>query len=112
MIPAEAKRIVRQRSGDNCERCGGVAVDIHHRRPRGAGGTRDLTINQPANLVALCRACHSWCESNRVDATSAGWLVPRRSQLTPRETPIYRDGTWWLLAEEWILHPNAWEVPF
>jgi 5-methylcytosine-specific restriction endonuclease McrA len=39
-----------------CEVCGRKAVDIHHIRCRGMGGSKshdDIT-----NLMALCRECH------------------------------------------------------
>lgn len=36
-----------------CEKCGGVAVDIHHKIPKSLGGTDDIE-----NLIALCRNCH------------------------------------------------------
>jgi 5-methylcytosine-specific restriction endonuclease McrA len=39
-----------------CEICGNPAVDIHHIKARGIGGTtRKETIE---NLMALCRVCH------------------------------------------------------
>lgn len=37
-----------------CEKCGAVAVDIHHIKPKALGGTDDID-----NLIALCRECHS-----------------------------------------------------
>lgn len=40
-----------------CEVCTAPAVDIHHIRSRGMGGTkREEDIE---NLMALCRACHT-----------------------------------------------------
>lgn len=39
-----------------CEVCGSQAVDIHHIKARGMGGSKKLdTID---NLQALCRECH------------------------------------------------------
>ena len=37
-----------------CEKCGGVAVDIHHIKLKSQGGTDDVE-----NLIALCRPCHN-----------------------------------------------------
>ena len=37
-----------------CEKCGQVAVDIHHKKYKSQGGTDDID-----NLIALCRKCHS-----------------------------------------------------
>jgi 5-methylcytosine-specific restriction endonuclease McrA len=36
-----------------CEKCGAVAVDIHHKKFKSQGGTDDVE-----NLIALCRKCH------------------------------------------------------
>ena len=71
-----------------CVRCGrhvahlarGIAWSIHHRRPRGAGGTVLAWVSAAANLIILCGSgttgCHGWVESNRKDARAAGYLVP------------------------------------
>jgi len=40
-----------------CEICNSVAIDIHHIKSRGMGGTnKSDTID---NLMAVCRNCHS-----------------------------------------------------
>jgi 5-methylcytosine-specific restriction endonuclease McrA len=39
-----------------CEVCGETAVDIHHIRPKGMGGSK--RADEPSNLIALCRSCH------------------------------------------------------
>ena len=39
-----------------CEVCGGRAVDIHHIKARGMGGSKFK--NEVDNLMALCRNCH------------------------------------------------------
>ena len=44
-----------------CEKCGAVAVDIHHIKPKGMGGNpKEDTIE---NLMALCRDCHTKAHS-------------------------------------------------
>jgi 5-methylcytosine-specific restriction endonuclease McrA len=65
------------RSGGKCERCYHRTTDmaIHHRLPRRMGGTSNPLINDPANLVLLCRACHDDVESNRGNAYLFGWLL-------------------------------------
>jgi 5-methylcytosine-specific restriction protein A len=60
--------------------------DIHHRRPRRMGGTLDPEINSPANLVLLCRACHSDIESHRQQALTDGWLL--YSTANPEQQPV------------------------
>lgn len=39
-----------------CEVCGSPAVDIHHIKSRGMGGSQ--TKDDINNLMAVCRACH------------------------------------------------------
>lgn len=40
----------------NCEVCGKQAVDIHHIKARGMGGS--AKADNIGNLMALCRECH------------------------------------------------------
>lgn len=83
--PSKAvKDLVHARAGGHCEFCGmapafGIAwvMDVHHRRPRALGGTKDPAANLPSNLVLLHRNCHEWLESNRTAALKQGWLVPQ-----------------------------------
>jgi 5-methylcytosine-specific restriction protein A len=60
-------------------RCGG-GLQIHHKLPRGMGGTSDPTINDPANLVLLCQTHHAQVESNRSEAYAADLLTRRGTQ--------------------------------
>lgn len=87
------RRLVVERDG-GCLRCGGEATNIHHRRPRGMGGTRDPAVNAPSNLVALCGSgttgCHGWIESHRAQALADGWLVSRWGD--PAKVPIFVRG--------------------
>jgi 5-methylcytosine-specific restriction endonuclease McrA len=39
-----------------CEVCGRQAVDIHHIKARGMGGSNDK--DEIENLMAVCRSCH------------------------------------------------------
>lgn len=63
------------RSGGLCEVCGGEGSDVHHRKPRKAGGTRDVSINALSNLTLLCRRDHARVESERSLSYENGWLV-------------------------------------
>lgn len=73
----DIRETVRTRAKRKCEACGlsEGRMDIHHRRPRGMGGTSDPAANFPSNLVLLDRGCHSWFESHRAVALEMGWLV-------------------------------------
>ena len=71
------RQLVIDRAQRRCERCRDWGSQIHHRKPRGMGGTRNPQINAPSNLVFLCFDCHEWIERNRDAARMSGWLVPR-----------------------------------
>ncbi|MFD3426057.1 hypothetical protein [Nocardia fluminea] len=96
---APAVAIVRRRSGTVCEVCGARrANQIHHRRPRGAGGTRRPETNSPSALLDLCNECHALIESRREWARDHGYLV--RQHLDPATTPVWLWGRWVLLADD------------
>ena len=94
------RELVRSRDGYACARCGmrdGEHVlprhQIHHRRPRGMGGTSRDDTNSPANLILLCAECHALIESYRVHAFAAGWLVrqghdPAMTTLAYKGRPV------------------------
>ena len=101
-----------QRDEGSCARCGtgllftmrGSQWSLHHRAPRGMGGSRSLWVNQPANLVLACgtgvTGCHGWIESNRQDGRDLGWLVPRNAVYLPETVPVtYWDGVTYLLDD-------------
>lgn len=95
-IPRKVRLAVIERD-QSCCRCLRPGTDIHHRTPRGMGGTRDPAINRMAALVLLCRTCHAWAESNRATAFEQGWLVPRG--CNPELVPVWRQGAWWQLTD-------------
>lgn len=93
--------LIIQRDGGRCFRCGevqhgerGAAWSIHHRRPRGAGGSSMQWVNLPSNGATLCgtgtTGCHGWVESNRFKARELGYLVPVNGVLRPCEVAILR----------------------
>ena len=98
--PADVVAGVRMRDHDRCARCGvivahrrrGIDWSLHHRRPRGMGGTRNPGIHSPANLVILCGSgttdCHGWVESNRTAATLEGFLISHLSTDDPAAVAI------------------------
>jgi hypothetical protein len=77
--------------------------NLHHRRPRGMGGSKDPRINDPANLLALCGSgttgCHGLIESYRERSYEHGWLLRHGwdAELTPF---VDLRGHWWLLTGE------------
>ena len=75
---ADAKAVVRARSGGWCEVCGSaIATQVHHRTARQAGGSsRNPVIHDPANLLHLCGWCHRLAEEHE-DRWDFGWKVHR-----------------------------------
>lgn len=86
--------IVTERAGEVCERCRAAPIEqIHHRRPRGSGGSRKPSTAGAANAAALCFPCHNWVErEDRTEAGRLGWIVPQAWE--PADVPVWLDGHW------------------
>src|SRR5581483_9639978 len=98
-FPPLVRHMIRQRSDGWCELCGLDRVqDTHHRRPRGAGGSRRESTNTASNALALCGSCHRLCESFRQVATKMGWLVPQSVEY-PASVPVLYRGSWVVLDD-------------
>ncbi len=84
-FPRKVRDAVKERSGGCCEYCGcpldDVPASLHHRRPRGMGGTKDPLANSPANALVLCGSgttgCHGRFEYARALAMAKGVIVSR-----------------------------------
>lgn len=101
---AVERLVIVARAGGSCELCGIpvafvdddgqvtplAAYSIHHRQPRGMGGTSDPAANSATNLLLLCgtgtSGCHGLVESQRALAVGHGWLVPRPTD--PATVPV------------------------
>jgi hypothetical protein len=95
-----AEQLILTRDGGNCVRCEkhvvymqrGIAWSIHHRRPKGRGGTSLAWVNAAANGVVLCGSgttgCHGEVESQREQAIADGLLVSANGRLKADEVPI------------------------
>lgn len=101
------KARVMARSGGFCEvrvnGCWDEASQIHHRRPRGLGGSKNPATGQASNALAVCVPCHAHAESHRADALDRGWIV--RQGHCPAEVPVFRYGRWVLLDDEGGIRP-------
>jgi 5-methylcytosine-specific restriction protein A len=101
----KAQQAVKARAGMRCEKCGRstkwVGAEIHHRLPRGRGGTSEAYINSPSNLLNLCLPCHADIESNREEAKAQGWLLPRNNpDIDPTTEPILTHEFGWVLLDD------------
>lgn len=101
-VSKETRVLVLDRAKYRCEKCGvslseSFYYSLHHRTPRGMGGSREVRLNMPSNLVAVCGSgttgCHGWIESNRIAAEDEGWLVSRYEE--PAEVQVRIMGVRW-----------------
>ena len=101
-----ARALILDREGGACFRCGLRVVwwptddhrspdvisaySIHHRRPRGMGGSSLEASGHPSNGLTLCGSgttgCHGWVESHRRQALADGYLLEQWQD--PATTPI------------------------
>ncbi len=99
-VSPAVRAIVVTRAKHRCEKCGrNLAAgggQVHHRRPRGNGGSRAVDTNQAANLLYLCLDCHAWIESYRTAAYLAGLLVKSRTRPATVPVLLYGGGRWFL----------------
>ena len=88
----DVRHTILARSEGYCEvmapGCDLTATDIHHRRPRGMGGTVRPESNLPANGLAICRPCHMRCEAMRNWARENGFVLLQGDK--PSFVPV-----WW-----------------
>jgi hypothetical protein len=97
--------LVLFRAGFMCEVCStglsgirGVDYHIHHRRPRGIGGSSWPGINRASNLLAVDAFCHRDIESRRSHALETGRLVP--STADPAFVAVLIQDHWKYLRED------------
>lgn len=71
-----ARKAALERDRYQCRRCRRPASDVHHRTPRGMGGTKSDAVNFGlANLASLCRSCHDHVHAHPAESYDEGWLV-------------------------------------
>ena len=115
---AAVRALVKERAGAACERCGKTITgshSIHHRKPRGMGGTQDPAANSPSNLVLLCGSattpdgCHTAVERFRQAAINTGFIVTRTAD--PETVPIKLVSGWWFLRPDGTKLPTVRPEP-
>ena len=105
-FPKAVREQVLNRATQHCEACGQAsnAYQWHHRRPRGAGGSKASDTNTSANCLLLCPPCHALIESRREFAIDRGWLV--RQGFDPAEVPVIYQCSWAILdADGGVFRP-------
>ena len=87
------------RDEGKCAWCGtpivgerGLNWSVHHREPRGMGGTTSGYVSRPSNGVLLhgsgTTSCHAEVESDRAEAIEKGFLISRIGVERPANVPI------------------------
>lgn len=103
--PSKAQAdIVIARAGGLCEaefveECNGQAEQMHHRRPRGMGGTRRRDANSPAGILHICLPCHNAIESFRGVARERGFLISQHNVAPASHIGVWRRGELVLLDD-------------
>lgn len=95
----KTRSLIRLRAAGRCEVCGLTgAYQIHHRQPRGMGGSGAEPIRSCANGLFVHDHCHRKIEANRTKSYLLGHLVHRWS--SPEDTHVRLwDGWWYLTAD-------------
>jgi 5-methylcytosine-specific restriction protein A len=97
---AAVRQQVIERDHGLCARCRFQGNQIHHRRPRGLGGSTDPMINNVANLIFVCSPCHLAIELHRERSYAQGWLLKHTPELPSEVALLDRTGRLFFLTEE------------
>lgn len=82
------RKVIYKRANGRCEVCGlpWQIAQIHHRRPRGMGGTSRKNSGTASNGLLVHPKCHARIESQREIALENGWLVSQTAD--PLVVPV------------------------
>lgn len=96
----KTKEAIWERAKGRCEICGSLALyhQIHHRRPRGMGGSKDPVVGGISNGILVHPHCHASIESQRETAKKNGWLVSQFAD--PETTPFKKYDGWAMLNQD------------
>ena len=95
------REIIKNRANGSCEVCGmtlRIYAQIHHRRPRGMGGTKQAATASAANGLYIHQKCHETIERNRATGLRKGWLVSQSDD--PVQVPVQLWYGWHLLNDD------------
>lgn len=114
LIEQSCVRLVDERDGDQCQRCGrtlGLWWSRQHRQARGRGGSKRWWVRSPANRAKVCGSatspdgCHLAIESreSRDQAEFEGWWISLHSTADPATVPLRLYGDRWV----YLLHDGT-----
>lgn len=93
-----ARRLVRERDGEQCQLCGVPANEQHHRRRKGMGGS--AALERASILITACgrgntSGCHGLVHQHPHVGHGIEWLLYEHQD--PESTPVYTIHGWVLL---------------
>jgi len=95
----KTRATIRERADNRCEICGlNGANQIHHRKPRGMGGTKNVESRSAANGLFVHLKCHDRIEKNRDEGYRNGWLVHQWEKS--EDVPVKMFDGWKTLSED------------
>lgn len=86
-MPRETWLAVWDRDEGLCRRCGHAGTEVHHRRPKGLGGTSVNPHTMP-RMVLLCTPCHQWVHAHPALAYPTGLLIRQSEPDSDEQIPI------------------------
>lgn len=91
----QCRKIVKLRSGGDCEICGGegIATDMAHRRARSQSGPWTAS-----NMLHACRKCHSGNHDDPARAYEYGWHV--KSTVDWKTQPVFLRSSRWVILDD------------
>lgn len=103
----KTRDLIKDRAGQRCEVCGLTGTtQIHHRQPRGMGGSAARPIRSAANGLLVHVDCHRRIEINRAKAYLLGHLVHRGDDPEQVRVRLW-DGWWYLTGDGQRVSPHS-----
>lgn len=106
----KTRHLIQARAQHRCELCGTAirtAGQIHHRKARGMGGTKNPESKSASNGLYVHLKCHAKIEQNRSIAYDNGWLV--HNWDSSEDSPVLMWDGWKLLNSDGTLTPVSSE---
>lgn len=101
-VSLKVKKLIYARD-QYCWHCGAdTDLVIHHRKNRGAGGSKNPDINEPPNLMLVCWSWNDLMESHYQSAELARNLAHKLASWEPFDRPVFDRyaGIWYVLDSQ------------
>lgn len=112
MIGKKLTKAVLERDKSRCWHCGSTEVILHHRKNRGAGGSK--LLDRPDNLITVCAVYNGLMESDSKIAEQARQFGHKLRSWQDFDSPVFDrpSATWYVLGErgeKWTLRNSQSE---